>query len=175
MPGAGHSVLNHSDCAANAVRRWLNGITPPATCPNSHLIVPPLGEWRASVAATPPLGRVTGLPGRTLAALVQTLRDAEDVWLLGRHQQLTVVGLAGGQVTVAANGAIRLQAFSDIAGLAVTGTITLKMDPYGSPVTPLTANGSLTLSGRGASTGTLRVTGNRLSGKLAKRAVQASF
>jgi pimeloyl-ACP methyl ester carboxylesterase len=176
VPGAGHSVLNHSDCAAAATRGWLNGAVPPATCTTYRLAVPPLGTWRRSVAAMPPVARVGGLHGRTLAALVQTLHEAEDVWLLTRRQQPTLVGVAGGRVTPYPNGVIRLQAYSALAGLAVTGTIKLKLDPYGSPIAPLTAvSGSLTLSGRSASHGTLRVAGNRLTGTLAGRAVAATF
>jgi pimeloyl-ACP methyl ester carboxylesterase len=176
VPGAGHSVLNHSDCAAAAVRTWLNGGTPRSTCSPFRLAVPALGAWRTSVAATPPLSRVPGVLGRTLAALRQTLHEAEDIWLLGRRQQITLIGLVGGRVTVDAGGGIRLQAFSDVLGLAVTGTIRLKLDPYGLPVAPLTAlSGSLTLAGRDAADGTLKVAGNRLSGTLAHHAVATTF
>jgi len=65
---------------------------------------------------------------------------------------------------------------ASIIAALITGTINLKIDPYGSPVIPLTAvSGTLILTGRGSAHGTLRATGNRLTGKLAGRAVSATF
>src|SRR5204863_9930976 len=87
VPGAGHSVLNHSACAANAVRSWLSGGTPPTVCTHFSLYVPALTAWRKSVAATPPVARVPSLAGKTLAAILQTIHDAEGNWLLTRHSQ----------------------------------------------------------------------------------------
>jgi pimeloyl-ACP methyl ester carboxylesterase len=176
VPGAGHSVLNHSGCAAAAVRTWLNGGGPAATCTPFRLYVPALGSWRSSVAATPPAARVAGLPGRTLAAFLQTIHDAEDIWLLLRQTQMTISGLGGGRVTTFTTGKLVFQAFSDVAGLALTGTISLKMDPFGLPVVPLTTlSGTLTLSGRGSSHGTLKLAGNRATGTIGGRAVVATF
>lgn len=176
VPGAGHSVLNHSDCAANATRTWLTGANPPATCTPFKLYVPPLGLWRASVAATPPVARVAGLPGRTLAAFLQTIHEAEDIWLLGRQQQLTLSGQVGGQVTVYPDGRIAFQAYSSVRGLALTGTMALKMNPYGLPVVPLTvARGTLRLSGAGAAKGSLRLAGNRATGTVGARKVAITF
>jgi pimeloyl-ACP methyl ester carboxylesterase len=176
VPGAGHSVLNHSDCAAAAVRTWLNGGVPAATCTPFRLYVPPLGAWRRSVAATPPVARVAGLPGRTLAAFLQTIHDAEGIWLLLRQSQMTISGLAGGRVTTFPTGKLAFQGFSDVGGLALTGTLTLKMDPFGLPVVPLTAAaGTLTLSGRGSSHGVLKLAGNRATGALGGRAVALQF
>jgi pimeloyl-ACP methyl ester carboxylesterase len=176
VPGAGHSVLNHSDCAATAVRGWLNGAVPGATCTPFRLYVPALGKWRSSVAATPPTARVAGLRGRTLAAFVQTIHDAEGIWFLLRETQVTISGLAGGRVTVFPSGKLAFQGFSDVAGLAVTGTVTLKMDPYGLPVVPATTtSGTLTLSGRGSAHGTLSIAGNRAAGTLGGHAVVIGF
>ena len=176
VPGAGHSVLNHSVCAATAVRNWLNGATPPAVCTKFSLYVPPVGLWRRSVAATPPVARLAGLPGRTLAAVLQSLHDAEDIWILTRNSQTTIDGLTAGTATPFPTGALRLQAFSAAAGLTLTGTVTLKLDPYGQPVVPLTAaGGTLTVGGNGASHGTLHLSGNRLTGTLARRPVTATF
>ncbi len=176
VPGAGHSVLNHSDCAAAAVRGWLNGRTPPTTCTRFSLYVPPVGLWRRSVAATPPAARVPGLAGRTLAALVQTLHDAEDVWYLTRDTEQTTSGVAGGRMTTDPKGVLRLQAYSSVGGLALTGDIILKMDPYGDPVRPLTTTyGVLKVTGSGAARGTVRLSGNRLTGTLGRRRVSAGF
>jgi pimeloyl-ACP methyl ester carboxylesterase len=176
VPGAGHSVLNHSACAANAVRSWLDGGTPPTRCTKFSLYVPPVGAWRKSVAAFPPVARVPGLAGRTLAGVLQTIHDAEDYWLLLRHSTETVTGLVGGTLTPDANGAIRLVNFSSIPGLAITGNILVKIDPYGDPVVPLSVGyAQLTVGGRSAARGKISLSGNRLTGTLAKRKVAASF
>jgi len=176
VPGAGHSVLNHSACAANAVRGWLNGATPPTVCTKFSLYVPPLGAWRKSVAATPPVARVPGLAGKTLAALLQTIHDAEDNWLLTRHSQETTSGLAGGRLTPDPGGVIRLQGYSSVGGLTLSGNIVLKMDPYGDPVVPLTVQYALlSVGGPGAAHGRIRLSGNQLTGTLARRAVKSRF
>ena len=176
VPGAGHSVLNHSACAATAVRTWLGGGQPPAVCTRFSLYVPPVGRWRASVATTPATARVGGLAGRTLAALVQTIRDAEDAWMLTRRSQEATTGLVGGRLIPDPNGVIRLQAYSSVAGLGLTGNVELRMDPYGDPVVPLTVRfGTLRVTGSGAARGNVTLTGHRLTGTLARRTVSAGF
>ena len=176
VPGAGHSVLNHSACAANAVRGWLNGTTPPTVCTKFSLYVPPLGAWRKSVAATPPVARVPGLAGKTLAALLRTIHDAEDNWLLTRGSQETTSGLAGGRLTPDPGGVIRLQGYSSVGGLTLSGNIVLRMDPYGDPVVPLTVQYALlSVGGPGAAHGRIRLSGNQLTGTLARRAVTSRF
>jgi hypothetical protein len=176
VPGAGHSVLNHSPCAANAVRSWLKGGNPPSVCTKFSLYVPPVGAWRKSVAATPPVARVPGLAGRTLAGVLQTIHDAEDYWLLLRGSHETFTGLVGGTLTPDPNGAIRLANFSSIPGLSISGSILVKIDPYGDPVVPLSVGyAQVTVGGRGAAHGKLSLSGNRLTGTLAKRKVAATF
>src|SRR5581483_6910845 len=176
VPGAGHSVLNHSPCAASAVRTWLRGGAPPTGCARFTLYLPPVGAWRRSVAATPAAAGVPGLAGRTVAALVQTIHDAEDDWMLTRRSQETTTGLVGGRLTPDPNGVMRLQAYSSVAGLRVTGNIELRIDLYGDPIVPLTVQyGTLRVAGAGAARGTVTLTGNRLTGTLARRAVSARF
>jgi pimeloyl-ACP methyl ester carboxylesterase len=176
VPGAGHSVLNHSACAANAVRSWLNGATPPAVCTRFSLYVPPVGLWRRSVAATPPVARAPALAGRTVAALLQTVHDAEDLWNLTRHTEQATLGLVGGSMTPDPGGVIRMKGYSSVAGLTLTGNIVLKMDPYGDPVVPLTAQfGLLTIGGSGAAHGRVRLSENRLTATLGRRTFSASF
>jgi pimeloyl-ACP methyl ester carboxylesterase len=176
VPGAGHSVLNHSTCAKNAVLSWLNGGTPPAVCTRFSLYVPALGRWRASVATTPAPAKLPGLTGRTLNALLQTIHDAEDTWLMTRISQQPTTGLVGGLLTPDPKGSIRLQAYSSVGGLAATGTVVLKMQPWGDPVVPLTAvSGSIKVTGSGSAHGTVRLSGNRLAGTLNGRPVTATF
>ena len=64
VPGAGHSVLNHSACAANAVRGWLNGATPPAVCTKFSLYVPPLGAGGSRSRQLRPLPACPASPAR---------------------------------------------------------------------------------------------------------------
>lgn len=176
VPGAGHSVLNHSACAANAVRGWLNAVVPPTVCTKFSLYVPPLGAWRKSVAGTPPVARVPGLAGKTLAALLQTIHDAEDNWLLTRDSQETTSGLVGGRLTPDPAGVIRLQGYSSVGGLTLSGNIVLRMDPYGDPVVPLTVSYALlSVGGSGAAHGRIRLSANQLTGTLARRAVKSRF
>jgi len=176
VPGSGHSVLDRSTCAAAAVRGWLDGATPPATCTRTANGVPPLARWRRTVAATPPAPHVPGLAGRTLAALLQTLHDAEDAWLLGRQSTSTVVGLVGGTMVPDAVKTIHLHAYSSVGGLAVSGTIVLALGGNGQPVIPLkAASGTLTVTGRGAAHGKLTAVGNTLSGALGGRKIRTSF
>jgi pimeloyl-ACP methyl ester carboxylesterase len=176
VPGAGHSVLNHSLCAKNAVISWLSGGTPPSVCTRFTLYVPALGRWRASVAATPTHPKVPGLPGRALNALLQTIHDAEGNWLLTRDSQEATTGLIGGRLTPDPKGLIDLKAYTSVGGLAVTGKIVLKMGPYGRPVVPLTTvSGTLKVTGSGAARGTVRLAGNKLTGTLGGRAVTSTF
>ncbi len=176
VPGAGHSVLNHSDCAAAATRAWLNGGIPAATCTPFRLYVPPVGKWRASVAATPPVARVAGLPGRTLAGFLQSIHDAEGIWLLLRKTQMTISGMAGGRLTVYPTGRLVLDGFSDVPGLALSGTVDIRIDPFGDPVLPLTTSkGTLRVTGRGSAHGMLTLAGNRATGTLGGRTVAVTF
>jgi hypothetical protein len=176
VPGSGHAVLDRSTCAATAVRGWLDGATPPSTCTRIALGVPPLARWRRTVAGTPPATHVAGLPGRTLAALVQTLHDAEDAWLLSRQTTTTVTGLVGGTMTPDSVKTMHLQGYSSVGGLAVTGTIVLALAASGQPSIPLrAASGTLTVSGSGASHGVVKVLGSRLTGTLGRQKIATSF
>ena len=176
VPGSGHAVLDRSPCAEAAVRGWLDGAVPPATCTRIALGVPPLARWRRTVAATAPAAHVPGLPGRTLTALVQTLHDAEDAWLLGRQSTTTITGLVGGQMVPDSVKTIRLARYSSVGGLALTGTIVLKLAASGQPVLPLAAaSGTVTVAGSGAAHGAVKLTGRRLSGTLGGRKISSSF
>ena len=176
VPGSGHSVLDRSACAADAVRGWLDGATPPATCTPIANGVPPLARWRRTVAATPPALHVAGLPGRTLAALVQTLHDAEDAWLLGRQSTTTIDGLVSGRMVPDSVKTIHLRSYSGVTGLAVSGTIVLQLAANGQPMVPLTAaSGTLTVTGSAAAHGVLRARGNRLTGTLGGRTISSTF
>jgi hypothetical protein len=66
--------------------------------------------------------------------------------------------------------------YTSVAGLRPTGNIVPKMDPYGDPVVPLAAQYALlTVGDSGAAHGRIRLSENRLTGTLARRAVLARF
>jgi hypothetical protein len=119
---------------------------------------------------------VPGVASRTLAAVLQTIHDAEDNWLLTRDSQETTSGLVGGRLTPDPAGVIRLQGYSSVGGLTLSGNIVLKMNPYGDPVVPLTVQYALlTVGGPGAAHGRLRLSENQLTGTLARHTVKARF
>ena len=52
----------------------------------------------------------------------------------------------------------------------------LRIDPYGDPVVPLTVQYALlSVGGPGAAHGRIRLSGNQLTGTLARRAVKSRF
>ena len=176
VPGSGHAVLDRSTCAATAVRSWLDGTATPATCTRIAIGVPPLARWRKTVAATPPAAHVPGRVGRTLAALVQTVHDAEDAWLLGRQSTTTISGLVGGTMVPDSVKTIHLLGYSSVGGLTVTGTLILAQDTNGQPTVPLkVASGTLTVAGSGSAHGKTFLAGNRLTGMLGGRKISAAF
>ena len=81
-PGVGHMAVSSSTCVNGAVRLWLSAGVPPARCRRVPLTIEPIVPIPQSVAATPPLGAVGGLTGRTLAATIRALLEAEASWLI---------------------------------------------------------------------------------------------
>jgi pimeloyl-ACP methyl ester carboxylesterase len=177
VPGSGHSVLDRSQCAAGAVRSWLNGGASPSTCTRLQLGVPPLARWTRTVATTPPARGYSGRLGRTVAALLQTVHDAEDAWLLGRQTSSTIDGLAGGRMTPDPVRKLTLKNYSAVSGIGLSGTILLQLETgTGQPLVPLAAaSGTLTVSGGAVVHGTLRAAGNTLTGSLGGRRVVITF
>jgi pimeloyl-ACP methyl ester carboxylesterase len=176
VPGSGHSVLDRSPCAADAVRNWLNSSVSPSTCTRVRLGVPPLARWTRSVAALPPAHGYSGRLGRTVSALLQSLHDAEDAWLLGRQTSATIGGIAGGTMTPDPVRKLTLRGYSAASGIALSGTIRLELAENGQPAIPLAAaSGTVTVSGSAVSHGTLRAAGNRLTGTLGGRHVIVTF
>ena len=72
---------------------------------------------------------------------------------------------------------LTLKAYSAVPGLAVSGTVVLKLVAgTGQPVVPLTAgSGTLTVSGKAAAHGKLRAVGNTLTGTLGSKRVTVTF
>ena len=154
----------------------LNGGGSPSTCTRLKLGVPPLARWVRSVAAMPPAHGYSGRLGRTVSALLQTLHDAEDAWLLGRQTSSTIAGIAGGTMTPDLVRKLTLKGYSAASGIALSGTILLQLAGNGQPAIPLAAaSGTVTVSGSAVAHGTLRAAGNRLTGTLGGKRVIVTF
>ena len=173
VPGLGHFVITRSPCAQDAVRGWLDGTVPPSTCPRVPLPVPVVGAFRASVNATPPLGRGPIRVERTVAAAIATLRETLVPWLLSGGLPEALPGLAGGSLVPGLT-SFSLVSFSDVPGLELSGKVNLRVGSR--PSTPVEiSSATLSVSGTQAVPGTLRVSGHTLRGLLAGRRVSAKL
>src|SRR5207244_2862027 len=132
--------------------------------------VPPIGPFRRSLAATPPARGVPGVEGRTLAAVLATLREAEATWLVARAAPRRAGGLLDGVIDVPSAGALRMNSYTDVAGVTLDGTLVVKLNADGKPLFPLTlTRGTIRIRGNGAH-GTLRIAGGKITGRLGARA-----
>ncbi len=148
VPGVGHSVLttDPSNCAASAVRAWLDGGTVPTTCPSARPYLPEVGKIPASVATAPLSRGSSGLRGRTLSVVKTTVQDALAASITA---ETAVGGLMGGKVSGSLP-TLELSRYSDVAGVSVSGTVHVKAAATG-PV--YTLAGSVTVSGAKAAHG----------------------
>jgi pimeloyl-ACP methyl ester carboxylesterase len=152
VPGVGHSVLtvDPSGCAAQAVKTWLDGGTPPARCAPARPYVADVPKIPVSVAKAPRVRGETGLRGHTLSAAESTVQDALAATVTAGG---SIGGLAGGKAEPEETTLV-LTRYSDVPGLAVTGTLSVKFALRGSgPVYAL--SGSVTVSGAKISRATL--------------------
>jgi hypothetical protein len=124
-----------------------------------------LAAFPRSVASTTPAKGVAGLRGRTLTVVRRTLAEAEAAWLAANGSAVT--GVYGGRLDVSGV-TFKLRNYSDVPGLAVSGTLRRDAD-VGSIVGQL--SGTITVSGKHAARGTLDVSGARLTGTLAQEKV----
>jgi pimeloyl-ACP methyl ester carboxylesterase len=162
VPGVGHSTVtaDPSGCAANAVRTWMLGGVPPATCTLQPPLVrpvttlPPAGTAKPKRAAT---------PRATLAVARATIQEAQAVWLMtsglvGDTER--VPGVFGGTL-VGSGRSFKLVNYADSRGFTLSGTLTLsKTGP------PVVFQGALTVGGAAAAHGILGVAGTTVRGSL---------
>ncbi len=156
VPGVGHSVLttDPSGCAMDALRKWILTNAAPKSCPPAapYMRAVPTLAGRAAK-------HLSAAQSVTLAA--STLHEAEAAWLLAANASDAVVpGLSSGRLVTADLG-FKLTQYSDTAGLALTGKLTLT-----SIGTPLTFKGTITVSGSAAAHGRLAVTATGVHGHL---------
>ena len=162
VPGVGHSVLGAdvSFCSQRAVRDWILGAAPPATCARPTAIVPNVPAYRVAPAAPVRLTRLV-----TLAAVRQTLGDAEALWYaVGTGR---VAGLTSGRLD-ATSSSFTLTRYGVAPGVALSGTLRT----VGFQL-PYRFQGTLTVTGASAATGVLTLREGRLSGTLAGKPVGA--
>jgi hypothetical protein len=153
-PGVGHDVLDSSTCVDNAVRTWLDGGVPPASCPRIRPLIAPSGPIPSSVTTTAGGSR----RGRTLAAVSLTLREVLPL-LVELPGTTSIHGLVGGSVGWSASSLVPVLSFkhySDIAGIEMTGAVQLEVAKLGIS-TPFL--GTIKITGSKAAHGSVRVHG----------------
>jgi len=167
VPGVGHSTVtaDPSGCAARAVNAWMTGGTVPSSCPRSKALVVPEAALPKPGSAHP--ARPAG-PVPTYAIAAKTVRDAETIWAMtsgfgGGPSQ--VPGIFGGKI-VSSGRTFRLVDYSIARGVTLTGTV--KLAAFGPP---LAFRGTVTVAGKGATRGVLRVSGTSVRGALGGRVV----
>ena len=170
-PYTGHSVLGSdlSGCATAALSAFF-AATAVSPCGAAVNHFPPAPVAPLSLAAVPASGGVGGVPGRTLTASIDSIRDlrrAVVVLAIG-FDSIPVGarfgGLRGGSVRITKAGAV-LNRFSYIPGVQLSGVIptSLLLKNKGSAA-------NLTIDGSAAARGHVRVNaGGRISGVLAGR------
>lgn len=163
VPGVGHSVLSAdpSGCSQQAVRNWILGGNPPATCARPPAFVTPTDAF-------PAVGAHRLTPGQTLAVVAKTVREAEAMWLMtmvASQHPLPVGGLDAGKL-VPAERAFALDHYSIATGVTLSGRISVV------DIGPPTAfKGTVTVGGKAAAAGRLMLARGSLRGKLGGRAV----
>jgi pimeloyl-ACP methyl ester carboxylesterase len=160
VPGVGHSVLtaDPSRCAQRAVRNWMLGTTPPATCARPKPYLTPLAAFPTHVSK-----HFDTAQTRSLAS--STLHEAEAAWLMASSssRQVAVPGLYGGTLAPARR-SFMLRRYSVAPGVTLTGQVTLtKFGP------PLGFDGFVIVGGTAAAPGLLHLSGGGLHGRLAGR------
>src|SRR5439155_17583969 len=152
VPGVGHSTVtaDFSLCAARSVRAWITGGVVPSACPRSKPLV-------LDVPGLPPPGQAKPAhpagPAKTFQIVGKTLREVQAAWLMTvglSGSSAPVPGVFGGYFRATASADFKLVRYSIARGVMVTGT--LKLKAFGPP---LVFQGTVTVSGAGASPGVL--------------------
>ena len=186
VAATGHSVLFRPPvspeirCAREQLRRFFADQPMVSRC-DAVRRFPPEPVAPRSVAGLPPAARVSGLPGRTLTGVVRTLEEANLVARLGdpegtagpRTIRVEAGGLRAGflraRVRARRPGVVQLRAltlerYSYVPGLTLRGRLHRRGDRL---------VGSLTVQGRAAARGVLRIDARRRAiGRLGNRSVR---
>jgi len=166
VPGVGHSTVtaDFTGCAAKAVRAWMTGGVVPAACPRSKPLV-------LDVPGLPPPGQAKPArpagPAKTFEIVSKTVREVQAAWLMTvglSGSASPVPGVFGGYFRATSSSDFKLVHYSIARGVTVSGF--LKLKDFGPP---LIFQGSLTVSGAGASPGVLGLSKGVLHGALGGR------
>jgi hypothetical protein len=159
VPGIGHSVVttDPSGCAALAVHDWVLDTSTSRTCSRPPFLVAP-------IAAFPHAPSRTAGPAVTFAVAARTITESEAAWLFGASNasQSVIPGLTRGTVVPVGNDGFRLAGYGIAKGITLSGTLKLAER---NGVT-LKFQGTLTVGGRLAAHGTLRVSASGVHGTL---------
>jgi len=142
VPGVGHSVLTSdpSGCAVKAVQLWLSGATPPTRCAPAPPYFADVPRIPAAVASAPLAPGTSGIRGRTLSVVTTTVQDALATEIAAGEP---IGGLTGGRASSGLSTLV-LAKYSDVAGVAVSGSLHLKRATKGALLVPV---GSVNVSG----------------------------
>jgi pimeloyl-ACP methyl ester carboxylesterase len=165
VPYTGHSVLGSdlSDCAENAVSAFFAGAAVQPCQPTADVFSPtPIVPTR--LTAVQPVPGLTGRPGRTLTAVLDTLVDLVRQVIgatLQVQQELpsgsSFGGLHGGYARLSGP-SVRLSNLTFVPGVALDGTLGSGSHEHSITVRvsgAAAAHGTVTLSGGGRASGTL--------------------
>jgi pimeloyl-ACP methyl ester carboxylesterase len=160
VPGWGHNVLNEGLpilCPFRALRDWLDGAGPPATCPRVPAYENPIGVF--------PRTSPNKNPSATVLDAAKAVREGEASWL--QFLGINPPGLYGGSVANTPRG-FRLKSYAIVRGVQVTGSLRFTPNKV-----PIVLTGTIRVTGSAAASGSLHVSGGRVSGTLGGRKVSA--
>jgi pimeloyl-ACP methyl ester carboxylesterase len=168
VPNVGHSVLGSdpTSCTSDAIKAFFGGRAV-AQCAAAAPRFAPTPRPPTRVSRLKPYGHLKGRLGRTVEALRVTVNDAKSQ-VLGEALAIGASpagagGLRHGSVKVV-RGGLRLRSYEYIPGVSVSGTL------------PARGTAVLTIRGRDASSGTVRVSSSlAVSGRLDGRRVSTKF
>jgi pimeloyl-ACP methyl ester carboxylesterase len=129
VPFTGHSVIGSdlTGCAAKAVTAFFSG-QPVAPCTNAHDALAPTPVTPTSLGRIHPPAALGGLPGRTLAAVLDTLQDLNRQVIVATLQAdaklpsgASFGGLHGGFARLSSRRAV-LRNLSFVAGVRLNGS-----------------------------------------------------
>jgi len=161
--GTGHDVLHSArpGCPGRALRVFLRGGTPSATCRRAGGLDAATPDFPLRLAQLGPIGG-RGRAGRVLHAALRTVQDAEQRMLLPRPSPKRAGGLRGGTATATVRpGLLRLKLdrYVFLPGLKVTGAIATRNHVAGLVRLTGIARGTVSF---GRNDVTARINGRRL-------------
>jgi pimeloyl-ACP methyl ester carboxylesterase len=162
VPDAGHSVLgaDPTDCAQRALAAFLDGFIPGGCRPHPRAL-PTLAPPPRGLDAVHRLRRQPARVGRTVVAVVMTLNDVAYQAIERGGASGSFGGLRAGDASIDASAVLRVRAYSFVPGVTLTGTLPLRSNSV-----------VVTVGGRAAARGRLRIAPKLISGTLGGRRVR---